>query len=242
MKTTKKILALVMAVAMLFSLCMFSASAYDIDGYVNVEIQIYDDYAWDIDLDYATIAAWIGNDAEPPTAEQLEDPNYVPNVSDEHVYYVKTGATYNHSSLTVTDAILAAYLEMYGEYDEDQVHYNWYYNENPVTHGYSWGVYIDTFEGLTDDSYTASGTYYFMGTVQDGGVTKYQYYWVGDGWNLTINGAETMLYSSEYELDEEYSEFDNAQPQTIVLNYTTLQSDPFLTNQPIPGASPAPQQ
>lgn len=207
MKMTKKILALVMAVAMLFSLCMFSANAYNGTGYVNVEIQYDDDYAWDVDLDASTISSYI--------------------TSGYHIYTVPTGVSHT-TALTAADAILAAYLVNYGPYDDTQVHYTGYTNSGV------WGIYFDIFEGIEDESYSASGTYYY--TYSNG---VYDYYWEGYAWKLTINGFETSMYSSAYELGTPYTEFSGNQPTSIVLNYTLMQSEHFQLNYLIPGAQPA---
>lgn len=230
MKMTKKILALVMAIAMLFSLCMFSVSAYDNTGKVRVEIRVDGVYAWHKKINQTDIAGHRSHDIAPVAP-------YTANV--DHVYYVPTVASGHTTSFTVADAILTAYLEQYSDYDDDEVHYSWYENDLPGG-GTSWGIYFDTFEGLQDDSYTASGTYYYMGSTQIDGITMYQYYWVGNAWQLTINDVEVELYSSEYELGTSYDDFDDTQPETIVLDYTEVTSDPFYIDHTIPGALPAP--
>ena len=230
MKTTKKILALVMAVAFVFSLCVFSASAYDLDGNVNVEIQLYGEYAWDWSMDQATIASYIGND---------HNPAYPYTASTYHVYYVPTVASSHTTALTAADAILAAYLDVYGSYDEDQVHYTWYHNDLPGGGNY-WGIYIDTFEGLYGEPYGPDGTYYLVDSWLEDDVWNYEYYWEGDAWELYINGIKTSLYASEYELGTSYAEFNNTQPQYVVLDYNTVQSEHFVTTTYIPGALPAP--
>lgn len=227
MKTTKKILALVMAVAFVFSLCVFSASAYDLDGNVNVEIRLYGEYAWDWSMDQATIASYIGNDVAP----------VAPYTADAyHVYYVPTTAGTQTTSLTAADALLAAYLEVFGSYDGTQVHYTWYPNEDEVTHLTSWGVYFDNYDGLEP----VPPTYYLVDSWQEGDTWYYEYYWKGDAWNLYINGLETSKYASEYELGTSYSEFNNTQPQYIVLDYNEVRSDNFVTTTYIPGAIPDP--
>lgn len=199
MKMTKKILALVMAVAMLFSLCVFSANAYNGQGYVNVEIDIYGSYAWDIDLDATTIASYIGHDIAPVAPY---------TASSSHVYYVPTAAGTQTSALTAADALLAAYLETYNYYDDTQVHYTWYENEG------DWGTYFDCYEGLEPD-----GDYYYVDTELKDNVLCDKYCWEGYAWNMYINSVSPELYSSRYELGTSYLEFSNTQPMTIVLDY-----------------------
>lgn len=226
MKMTKKILALVMAVAMLFSLCMFSANAYDNNGYVNVEIQLYGSYAWDISLTQTMIAAYKGRDVAPVSP-------YTANP--DHIYYVPDAANPSDdpytTALTATDAILAAYLETYGPYSASQVHYTWYENSG------NWGVYFDCYEGLTPD---LVGQYYIVDSWYANGKWYYEYYWEGEAWILYINGVKTSLFSSEYELGTSYTEFSNAQPTSIVLDYNFERSGNFVTNTYIPSAIPAP--
>lgn len=219
MKTTKKILALVMAIAFVFSLCVFSASAYNNQGYVNVEIQIYGDYAWDIDLDATTIGTYKSHDIAPI-------PPYTANT--DHVYYVPTAAGTQTSALTAADAILAAYLEVYGSYDATQVHYTWYENEG------DWGTYFDCYEGIEVDPI---GVYYLVDSWYENDEWNYEYLWEGTAWLLSINGVSTSLYASKYALATAYAEFSNTQPYSIVLNYDFVQED-FVTTTYISGAIP----
>lgn len=221
-----RVLYLIVAVAMMVSLCTMPAGAYDNLGYVNVEIQIYGDFAWDINLDAATIASYIGNDIAPTSPY---------TASAYHVYYVPTVVGSHTSALTAADALLAAYLEVYGSYDEDQVHYTWVPSYSNIP-GYSLATYFDVYEGLNNQS----GNYYFVGSWYDNDQWYYEYYWAGEAWLLYINGVYTSMYASDYELSTSYAEFNNTQPQYIVLDYNTVQSEHFVTTTYIPGAIPAP--
>ena len=224
-----RVLYLIVAVAMMVSLCAMPTGAYDLDGNVNVEIQLYGEYAWDWTMDQATIASYIGNDVAP----------YYPyTASSYHVYYVPATA-YNHTTaLTAADALLAAYLDLYGEYDDTQVHYTWVPSYN--YQGYSSAVYFELFEGLAGDSYSPDGCYYLVDSWLEDNVWYYEYYWEGDAWELYINGVKTSHYASDYELGTSYAEFNNTQPQYIVLDYNTVQSEHFVTTTYIPNALPAP--
>lgn len=215
-----RVLYLIVAVAMMVSLCTMPAGAYNGTGYVNVEIRLEGDYAWDIDLDAATIASYIGHDIA-PTAPYT--------ASAYHVYYVPSVVGLHTTALTAADALLAAYLETYNYYDETQIHYSWFDT------GYDWSIYIDCYEGLEPEGY-----YCFVDSWTEGGHTYYEYYWEGYAWFLYINGVLTSRYASDYELGTSYTEFNNTQPMSIVLDYNYYCSNSFVTDNPIYGAIPAP--
>ena len=221
-----RVLYLIVAVAMMVSLCAMPAGAYDNQGNVNVEIQLYGEYAWDWTMDQATIASYIGNDVAPTSPY---------TASAYHVYYVPTVVGSHTSALTAADALLAAYLEVYGSYDEDQVHYTWVPSYSNIP-GCSLSTYFDVYEGLDNQS----GNYYFVDSWYENGQWYYEYYWEGEAWFLYINGVFTSCYASDYELSTSYAEFNNTQPVSIVLNYDIYRSSDFVTTTYIPGAIPAP--
>lgn len=203
MKRTKSIVALVLAVVLVFAL---SASAFATN---TVTVSVY----WENVLDYTTtvstseIAALCGNNA--------------------HLYALPQGNVTYPSTYTAADALIASYLKNYNysSYTSDEIDYAWYQTNYPSTPAH-YGLYIDCFEGLR---YDTVGTYYQLGDPVwnvEREAWVYTYYWVGDGWSLKINNQTAAYYASEYDFDTISSitftympiQSDNFESTTVIPN------------------------
>lgn len=219
MKRTKSIVALALAVILVFAL---SASAFATGNPVNVSIQwdgveIYSAsvYTSDVDLYKSQLAATLNNDYH------LYDlPTTVP-----------TGfPVVNPTAYTAADVLIAGWVKANGYTTATaaagQYSYVWYSNTNNQNVS-STSLYFDMYGGLPSDD----GYYYLESTRYIDNVPYYTYVWAGYSWNLYIDDVYVNDYSSDYVM----SGIDS-----IVFNYDWVVTTPYETTTYVPGCLPGP--